>query len=225
MGLIIVRFGAVIFDLDGTLVDTLADLENSMNAVLKKFGYPVHPPDSYRYFVGDGVEMLVRRALPPDSVDDCTVKRCVEAMEEEYSRRWNDKIKLYEGIPELLSYLEEAGIPKAVLSNKPHDFTCLIVETILSQWSFAEVRGAKPSVPKKPDPGVALNIAVKLGVPPQQILYLGDTNVDMRTANRANMFAVGALWGFRTVEELIESGAKAVVETPTEVIKLMDECI
>ena len=122
------RFKGVILDMDGTLLDTLGDLANSMNIVLERFGYPIHPVEAYRYFVGEGMEMLVRRALPVGSDNGETVKACMAAMNSEYGLRWAESSRLYPGIRELLDYLESHNIPKAVLSNKPHDFTRAMAE-------------------------------------------------------------------------------------------------
>jgi len=121
----------------------------------------------------------------------------------------------------MLAALEESALPRAVLSNKPHEFTCVTVEKILSGFSFDVVRGAMPSMPRKPDPAAALQIAKQLQVPPGNILYLGDTNTDMQTANAAGMFAAGALWGFRTADELLGSGAKVLLEEPLDVLSLL----
>lgn len=215
------RFKAIIFDLDGTLLDTIDDIAHSMNTVLDRLGYPTHPVDSYRYFVGNGVEKLVRQALPQDCIDDEMVRRCVSAMLKEYERRWADNSKPFKGIPELLTWVEKHRIPKAILSNKPDDFTQVMVKRLLSHWSFDIVQGAKPSIPRKPDPTAALAIAYKLGVKPEQVLFLGDTNVDMKTANSAGMYAAGVLWGFRPAEELLESGARALVREPKDVLKII----
>jgi len=149
-------YRVVIFDLDGTLLDTLEDLADSMNAVLEQQGYPIHPPSAYRYFVGDGVDMLVRRSLPEGEWNADQISRYVDAMEEEYGRRWDAKTRPYPGIPELLDTLEERSFPKAIFSNKPDGFTQLTVEKLLDAWNFHPVRGALPDVPRKPDPTGAL---------------------------------------------------------------------
>jgi phosphoglycolate phosphatase len=201
------------------LLDTLADLANSMNAVLTRFGFPTHPTDSYRYFIGEGADCLVRRALPKNHLDDETVSKSMAAVQDEYSKHWADNTKPYPGIPELLSALQGRKIPMAVLSNKPDNFTRIMVEKLLPDWSFRIVRGAKPPMPKKPDPAATLQITRELQTPPHRFLYLGDTNTDMLTANAAGMYAVGALWGFRTAEELNASGAKTLVEKPQDVLK------
>ena len=215
------RFDAILFDLDGTLLDTLADIADSMNAVLSSLGFPTHEADEYRYLVGDGVETLSRRALPDGSRSDELVQKCIGLMGVEYSRRWGKATRPYEGIPEFLGLLEARGIKRAVLSNKPDEFTKLMVEHYFRGSSFHAVRGARPSVPKKPDPFAALEIARGLDVLPSRTMFLGDTDTDMRTACNAGMYAVGVLWGFRGAEELLKNGARELVSRPDEVLGLL----
>jgi len=216
-----VDYAAIIFDLDGTLLDTLEDLADSMNAALKTGGYSVHPIDAYRYFVGDGIENLVRRALPESSRDATTVARGKEAMDAEYGQRWNAKTKPYPGIPELLDELTRCKMPMAILSNKPESFTLLTVDELLAHWTFAPIRGARPNTPRKPDPTGALAIAEELGLSPAECLYLGDTDTDMKTATAAGMYALGATWGFRPGEELQRSGAQVLIDKPTDLLDLL----
>ena len=213
-------FHAALFDLDGTLLDTLADLAGSMNTVLRHFELPEHPAEAYKQFVGDGVEVLVRRVLPADRQDPVFVAECGRLMRAEYGHRWDDQTQPYEGIADLLDGLTAREIPMAVLSNKPHEFTCLCVERLLPRWQFAAVVGASPSLAKKPDPAGALEIAQQLGLEPAKIVYLGDTNTDMQTAVRAGMYPVGALWGFRTAEELLAHGAQTLIRQPTELLQI-----
>ena len=187
-----------------------------------QLGFPTHPVDAYRYFVGDGSDCLVRRMLPEGHRDEQTVKICHQISLDEYAQRWAVKTRPYPGILGLLSALEKQGVPKAVLSNKYDDFTKKAVDKLLSGYSFHVVRGALPSVPVKPDPTAALQIAEQMHIPPAQFLYLGDTNTDMQTASAAGMFGAGVLWGFRTAEELTAHGAKALLRTPDEVLNLLD---
>ncbi|MHB8763835.1 MAG: HAD family hydrolase [Deferrisomatales bacterium] len=212
---------AVIFDLDGTLVDSLEDLADSMNAVLTRAGLPGHPLAAYRYFVGEGIEALVLRALPADRRDEAAHAGFVAAMREEYGRRYLDKTRPYPGVPELLDGLTARGVPLAVLSNKPHGPTVEMVAKLLGRWPFRAVAGARPGVPKKPDPTAAVAIAAELGVAPGSVVYVGDTATDMRTAGAAGMFGVGVLWGFRTADELREAGARALVGKPGEILGLL----
>ena len=208
---------AAVFDLDGTLLDTLGELADSGNAALEALGFPTHPEEAYRYFVGNGMESLVRRILPETARDAATVARGLEAVRGAYSRRW-DASRPYAGVPALLDALSAAGLPLAVLSNKPDDFTRLTVERLLGRWDFAFVRGVRDDTPPKPDPRGALDLARRLNVEPAACLYLGDTATDMETATGAGMYALGAVWGFRTPDELRDSGARALLEKPTDMI-------
>jgi phosphoglycolate phosphatase len=213
------KFKAVLFDLDGTLLDTLEDLGEAMNQVLRDLGFPIHEIQAYKYFVGDGAEMLIRRALPKDSLTEELVQQCLKAYREEYGRRWDQKTRPYEGVPEMLDALTEMGLPLAILSNKPDDFSKLVVSRLLPNWEFKAVFGFRPGIPKKPDPEGALEIAAILDHSPSQILYLGDTATDMKTAVAAGMFPVGARWGFRTAEELTANGARILIENPLDLLR------
>ncbi|HBF38991.1 MAG TPA: HAD family hydrolase [Firmicutes bacterium] len=213
-------YQAVLFDLDGTLLNTLDDLADCMNRVLGRLGYAAHPVEDYRYFVGDGMEMLAARALP-SGLSQEKVIQCSDAMKKEYDLHWADKTRPYPGISQLLDGLMQRQIKLAVLSNKPDPFTKDIISTFLSKWHFHPVIGARPGVPKKPDPAVALEIAKDLKILPEQFLYLGDTNTDMKTAVAAGMFPVGVLWGFRTAEELMASGANLLLHNPPELMKFL----
>ena len=213
---------AVIFDLDGTLLDTIDDLADSMNAVLRQFGQPEHPVDAYRTFVGDGVGMLIRRAFPEGARDPAILQEADTAMREEYSARFDRKTRPYPGIEEMLTALFALEIPVAILSNKQEDLARLTIARLLPQFSFAEVVGAREGVPRKPDPTSALDLAGRLGVPPAKVLYVGDTNTDMRTAVSAGFLPVGVLWGFRGKAELLASGAREVIAWPTDLLRFFD---
>lgn len=211
---------AVIFDLDGTLLDTLSDLAVSMNAVLAARGFPEHPIPAYRFFVGDGMPTLARRALPIGHRDRTTAAAALEAMRVEYDGRWDAETRVYPGIGELLDALAGLPVPVAVLSNKPDDFTRLTVARLLAPWRFAAVQGLRDDLPRKPDPAGALQMAAAMGWEVGRCLFVGDSSTDMVTARRAGMFAVGVTWGFRDRDELEASGAQAVVETPDQVLDL-----
>jgi len=213
---------AILFDLDGTLLDTLEDLADSMNATLRSLGQPVHELDAYRLFVGDGVENLVRRALPDRArQDEKLVRDAVTAMRAEYGVRWHNKTRPYEGISELLPSARARGLKLAILSNKPHAATQRVVEHFFPAFPFEAVLGARPGVPIKPDAGAALGVARSLALSPSQFLYLGDTNTDMETAVSAGMYPVGVLWGFRQAEELKSAGAQVLVRHPRQVLTLV----
>ena len=192
-----------------------------MNRALRELGFAAHPVEAYKYFVGDGVREEAMRALPAGCVDDQTVGKCVELARQAYSRCWADNTRAYPGIAELLNVLEKKATVKAILSNKPDNFTQLNVSKLLGQWSFDIVRGVSENVRPKPDPRGALEIADELGVEPSEFVYLGDTNTDMKTAVAAGMYPVGALWGFRTADELLESGAKKLLEKPQELLDII----
>lgn len=216
------EYKAVLFDLDGTLLDTLEDLANSMNMALTELGFPTHPVQAYRYFVGDGTGDLVKRTLPPGKLDEQTIARALAAQAKYYAKHWADNTKPYPGIGQLLCDLEDKSLPMVILSNKPDNFTQLTVNKLLGDWSFEIVRGVSPTVVRKPDPTAALLIAGEMRIPPQQFLYLGDTDTDMKTAVSAGMYPVGVLWGFRDAEELKQNGAKTLAEKPHDILKLLN---
>jgi len=215
------KYRAVVFDLDGTLLDTIEDLTDSINAALAALGAPARTAEECKRFVGDGVESFARCALPEGRRDQATISRCVELTRADYAGRWKSKTRAYDGITEMLGALAAAGMPMAVLSNKPDDFTRRMVAHFFGQEMFRVVRGARQGAPRKPDPTGALEIASQLQIAPGSFAYLGDTNTDMQTANAAGMFAVGATWGFRPAEELTANGAKALVDRPRQLLALL----
>jgi len=212
------NFKAIIFDLDGTLLDTLSDLAISMNKVLEKKGFPTHPVADYRFFVGEGAARLVEKSLPKDKITDKLINNLREDFFKEYDKLWNIKTKPYNNIPEMLDKLSKISIKKAVLSNKPHNFTLECVKYYFSEYHFDIVRGHIETKPRKPDPTSALEIAEEFKIKPEEALYVGDSSIDMKTANSAGMFALGVSWGFRTVGELLENGAEKIVNDPLEII-------
>jgi phosphoglycolate phosphatase len=216
-------FHAILFDLDGTLLDTLTDIAHAANEALEREGFPTHPEADYLRFIGEGVHVLFRRALPPQQSDDTLVGRCVECFQEAYGRSWNVHTRPYAGIPELLDALTARGLALAVLSNKPEDFTKLYGETYLAPWPFQAVVGQREGVPRKPDPASALEIAESLGVAPASCLFVGDTVVDMQTASNARMVPVGVSWGFQPIEALREAGALAIIDRPSDLLALIDD--
>jgi phosphoglycolate phosphatase len=215
-------FHAVLFDLDGTLLDTLDDLADSANMALQRLGFPQHPAEAYKRFVGDGIENLVRRAVPAERRDPAVLSECVRLTRENYAARWAEKTRPYDGIAELLDALATRGIRMAVLSNKPDQFTQLCVERLLAGRRFDVVIGASATLPRKPDPAGANLIAERLRLSPAEILYLGDTDTDMQTAVAAGMFPVGVLWGFRDAEELLANGARILIRHPLELLPILD---
>jgi phosphoglycolate phosphatase len=223
------RFKAVIFDLDGTLLDSLGGIGDTMNNLLKKLGYPQHRLEEYRYMVGDGLDQLVKRSLPPEwSRDHRTGNREADALEQLvkeyrrlYDKKWPGQSPPYPGIPELLDRLNREKIKTAVLSNKADDFTRRMAARLLPGSDFAAVVGARPGSPAKPHPMAALEIAARLDIVPGDMIFLGDSGVDMKTGVNAGMYPVGALWGFREADELLTHGAGALLENPAELIQLV----
>jgi phosphoglycolate phosphatase len=209
----------VIFDLDGTLLDSLHDIGGAMNDALLARGFPTHPMPAYLRMVGDGVEMLARRALPRDAGVD--VAAFVDAYRARYAERMEHQTRPYDGVPELLDALEKRGVPLAVLSNKREDFTVELVKRQLPRWRFVAVRGERPNTPRKPDPTAALALAAALSLKPSECAFVGDTPIDVKTAIAAGMLPVGVLWGFRTKEELLDAGAKHALERPSELLALL----
>ena len=177
--------------------------------------------DAYRYFVGDGLETLVERILPEEKRTPETISLVASDFKEDYRLNWKVKSRIYPGIEEMLNGLQQAGLTLSVLSNKPHEFTRVCVQQLLPAWNFDPLLGARADVPKKPDPAGAVEIAARLQLDPAEILYLGDTATDMKTATAAGMYPVGALWGFRTAAELTESGAARLISRPQQFLELI----
>jgi phosphoglycolate phosphatase len=220
--LIKMPFCSVLFDLDGTLLDTLDDLADSMNAALACLGFPQHEVQCYRTFVGDGIRALAERVLPEEDKSEEMVQACVNAMRDEYERRWRSKSRPYPGVNELTEELRRREVAMAVLSNKPDSFTRKVVEHFFPNTGFRKVQGALPDVHRKPNPAAAISIAQKLDIAPSDWLYVGDTDTDMKTACAAGMFPVGVTWGFRDAQELRDFGAKELIDSPMELLKLLD---
>jgi phosphoglycolate phosphatase len=210
---------AVIFDLDGTLLDTLEDLADSGNATLAALGHPVHPAERYKQFVGDGVAQLVRRALPANAQGD--LEKALTIMRGEYEARLHGKTRPYPGVPELLDALAARGIPMAVLSNKPDPFCQITVQDYFAAWPWAMILGETDRFPRKPDPAGARFVAESLGIAPADFLFLGDSPMDVRCALNAGMVPVGATWGFRERETLEAEGGKLFVDKPGELLDLL----
>ncbi len=214
------RFQAVIFDLDGTLLYTLEDLADSLNAVLTGEGLPTHSIDEYRFLVGHGLERLVIGALPEGLRRPAHVRPVLQKFVELYRRRQLDKTRPYPGIAEMLAELQARRLRLAVLSNKAHPNTLSVVEHFFP-GVFEAVWGLRPDVPAKPDPAGARAIAQGFGLEPARILYLGDSDVDMKTAAAAGMYPVGAAWGYRPRAELLAAGAQEIIDSPGELPGLL----
>jgi len=214
---------AVIFDLDGTLLDTLHDLATSGNEVLANRGFPPHPKEAYKTFIGDGMLNLVRRIFPenqgPGEGEPLLV--ALEEYRAAYSRNWKDRTRPFPGITDLLDQLQKASIAIGVLSNKAHDFTLKCVDEFLSDWKWDLVIGHREGAEKKPNPAGAIEAAEILGAAPENCFFVGDSDVDMRTAVNAGMHPVGVAWGFRSPDELRQSGAEKILSFPGELLDLL----
>ncbi|MCT7470873.1 MULTISPECIES: HAD family hydrolase [Aliarcobacter] len=209
----------VIFDLDGTLLDSIEDIASSMNKVLESLQLPTHKIEDYKHFVGGGVDILVENALNNQSkeIKDEVIKR----FKIEYDGKLHSKTLPYDGIYELLDELKKLDINLAVLSNKPHEFTVSYVNHFFKNYNFKEIHGQKKDVPKKPDPKAALDIVKCLDSSCENTYFIGDTKIDMQTAKNANMTAIGVLWGFRDEKELRDFGADFIVSNPLEILKIL----
>lgn len=209
----------VIFDLDGTLLDSIEDIASSMNKVLESLQLPTHKIEDYKHFVGGGVDILVENALSNQSkeIKDEVTKR----FKIEYDGKLHSKTLPYDGIYELLDELKKLDINLAVLSNKPHEFTVSYVNHFFKNYNFKEIHGQKKDVPKKPDPKAALDIVKCLDSSCENTYFIGDTKIDMQTAKNANMTAIGVLWGFRDEKELRDFGADFIVSNPLEILKII----
>lgn len=213
------KYKAAIFDMDGTLADTLEDIFDGVNEMLAHYKLPARSLEEVRNFVGNGARKLVERSLPKDS-DEKFISEALECYNGCYARHMLSKVKPYEGIMEFLAALENKKIPLAICTNKQDFAAKAIAEKILSPIKFAAVVGDIPGQPRKPDPTRALDIAKKISVQPAEVAYFGDTAVDMQTAHNAGFFSVGVTWGFRPKSELIENNAEFIIDKPCEALKI-----
>lgn len=212
----------IIFDLDGTLLDTIEDLANSVNFALNGCHFPVHPVESYRYFVGNGVNKLLERALPEDKRNADFVSMLKVEFIKHYFAHAEEFTKPYQGISELLLKLQGKGYQLGVASNKVHDATVQLIKKFFPEICFIAVFGQREGYPVKPNPGILEEIIEIAGVEKSEVLYVGDSGVDVATANNANVPFAGVLWGFRPRKELEEVGATRFVQTAEELFTLIN---
>jgi len=212
---------AILFDLDGTLLNTLSSLANCFNRVLAAEGYPTHPAEAYRLFIGDGARQCVMRCLPDQVQDDKTINHVLRLQQADYLLSWQQDVEIYSGIETLLVELKTRGLPMAVLSNKDHAFVERCVGHFFKSDTFVAIQGFNASIPHKPDPAGARRLISELGVPASETALLGDTAVDIETASAAGICSIGALWGFRDRDELEEAGANYIAKTPAEVLRIL----
>lgn len=210
-----------VFDLDGTLVNSLNDLADATNFALKKHGFSTYPVEKYRYFVGDGVPMLIKRALGENDSPEME-SALLSDFNSYYNEHYADHTAPYDGIRELLSELSRRNILCAVLSNKPDNFVKIIVGEIFTDFKFSWIQGKMDGIPKKPDPTALKSIMDSLSVNAGETLYIGDSNIDIFTGKNAGVKTCGVLWGFRTKGELEEAGADYIAASPLAVLDLID---
>ena len=211
---------AVLFDLDGTLVNSLSDLAASTNFALTKFGFPTHETKKYKYFVGDGMAKLIERALPEDKRDMETINTTLDIFMEHYRAHYVDETVPYDGILELLDKL--TGVKKAVISNKADEMVIPLTKKLLGD-RFDIVCGKREGYPTKPDPTLTLEIIEKLGVASNECIFVGDSGMDMAVAKNSGCVALGVLWGFRSEEELLLNGADYIAKKPAEILEIIKE--
>lgn len=214
---------AIIFDLDGTLLNTIDDLADSCNHALSMLGYPSHQTDKYLYFVGNGISILAKRILPKPHRSPEKIKECVKLISAHYEDNWKSKTTVYAGIKDLLKSLQIKQIPINILSNKKESCVLSMVEYFLGDFTFNYIRGAIDQAEKKPDPVRTLELAHDLQVSPEDMMFIGDSKVDMQTAKNAKMTSVGVTWGFRSKQELQEHDAQIIIDTPMEFWQWIEE--
>ena len=213
---------AAIFDLDGTLADTIGDLGRSVNSVLFAHGFPEHSLSTLKNMVGNGFSALMRRALPQETVgNEALFRSLLDEAASAYSLMALDTTKPYTGIVGLLDSLRERKIACAVLSNKPDAMTKAMVSALFPDIPFIAVMGDRPGAPRKPDPSSALAIAALSGIPPSGWAFVGDSGVDMHTGKASGMLPLGVSWGFRGIEELLENGAAGILDTPCDLLRYL----
>jgi phosphoglycolate phosphatase len=213
---------ALLFDLDGTLIDSLADLASAINRMLALKGYPPRELALFPKFIGEGMRTLVERALPESARDDATtVEDCLAEYVRQYDLCWHEQTRPYKGIREVISAAQAQGLRIGCISNKGHHFTQLCCAHFFPDVTWDVVFGHREGVPRKPDPAAAHEAAGILGLATSDCAYIGDSGIDMQFASRAGMRAIGVTWGFRGAEELQENGADMLVNQPTELLRLL----
>lgn len=211
----------VIFDLDGTLINSIYDLGDAVNNVLSRNGYKTHGLEKFYYFVGNGTTKLVERAVPQGTSED-EIDKLHKQFLTEYDEHCLDKTDCYDGVKEMLSQLEQRGVLYAVASNKTDAFTKKIVKKLMGDKNFFDVVGALEGVPKKPSPEIVFNIMNKAKLSPQEVIYVGDSDVDVVTGHNAGLEVCGCEWGFRGKEELLNAGCDYLLSKPDDLIEIIN---
>ncbi len=212
---------ALIFDLDGTLLNTIEDIADSCNMALEALGYPTHETEEYKYFIGDGIMKLMEKILPEEKSLDIEEQEKMRVLQDDFYIKKCNKTRPFDGILELLQELKQKGYKLAVISNKPDDQTQKIVATYFNPEIFDIITGNKPGYPTKPDTKLTNEIISQLGQKPENCAFIGDSDVDMMTAVNAKLLPIGVAWGFRTRDELLTNGAKHIVSYPLEIVEIV----
>ena len=215
----------IVFDLDGTLINSLEDLADSANHVLIQHGFPTHPVGAYRYFVGDGVRKLIERILPEEERTDARIEQCKAEFVAYYKIHMEDKTEVYPGMIELLKALKERGLKIAVATNKVHVAVAPLMAKYFPGIHFDSLIGQREGVPVKPAPQIMYDILKETGCQPSEALHVGDTATDMQLAHNAGVESVGVLWGYRPLGELQEAGADYIIRTPEELLGLVKSSV
>lgn len=214
---------AFIFDLDGTLINSLADLASAINRMLTKRGYPTRELELFPKFIGEGMRQLVERALPESARDADNISACLLDYISEYDQCWHEQTQVYEGMTEVLNQLKSRGYPIGCISNKAHAFTQLCCAHFFPDITFDVIFGQREAVPRKPDPAAAHEAASLLGLSLTECAYVGDSGIDMEFAKNSGMYGVGVTWGFRSEAELREKGADVLLHETRELLTLLPD--
>lgn len=220
---------AIIFDLDGTLIDSITDIADAMNSALNELGFPTHAVEDYKTFVGDGLNELAKRALPEKQQTNKNIEALAKKFWDRYDIAWYLHTNLYPGVLYLIQLAVARKMKLAILSNKAHYFTKKMIRHFFrgamirhTKNPFGIYAGEEPGKPVKPDPTMALELAARMKVKPENVAFIGDSPVDIQTAKNAGMIAVGAAWGYRTKQELLDAGADMVFESATQMTTYLD---
>ncbi len=213
---------AIFFDLDGTLVNSIEDLADASNAALQELGFPTHEVEKYRYFIGDGMRKLIERILPEENRNDEMIDKCHKIFRKIYDENYLNKTAPYDGITEMLAQLKEKGYKLAVVSNKVDVMAKKIVDEIFSNI-FDFTSGKVDNLPTKPDPTLTLSIMKEMELEPSQCAFVGDSGMDMKTGVNTGAVPIGVSWGFREKEELLENGAKYIIDAPIHILDVLEK--
>ena len=211
---------AIIFDLDGTLLNTIMDLSETVNIVLQKHSFPLHSIEEYKYFLGKGIVVLCRKAFPAE-INEGDFQQYLKEVEDVYKVRQTLKTRPFDGITEMLKELNNLGIKIAILSNKPHEFTGTTVGHYFPNIKFEVIYGARDGFERKPSPDSPLEIAKIMNLKPEELYFVGDSETDIKTGRNANMHSIGVEWGYRKKLELEEAGATYIISRPSDILKYL----